>query len=78
MGVIFNAVGAIGCALIIAFLASWKLTLVVLVFTPFMVFAGMLQGRRMDSTRKRNEKTNENASWEEKGGMVKISFFFNK
>lgn len=72
----FNAVGAIICALIIAFIASWKLTLVVLVFTPLMVFSGMLQGQRMTNTKKLNDKKNENAnanetvSWSEKGGMV--------
>ena len=72
----FNAVGAIICALIIAFIASWKLTLVVLVFTPFMVFSGMLQGQRMTNTKKLNDKKNENAkenvTWSEKGGMVRF------
>ncbi len=80
MGIIFNAVGAIVCALIIAFLAGWKLSLVILLFTPLMVFSGMLQGRRMNNAKKPNEKKSENLSWSEQGGTVKILFvyFFNK
>jgi membrane protein implicated in regulation of membrane protease activity len=78
MGIIFNAVGAIICALIISFLAGWKLTLVILVFTPLMVFSGMLQGRRMNNAKKSKDKKLENISWSEKGGMVKICFFENK
>jgi len=80
VGIIFNAVGAIVCALIIAFLAGWKLSLVILLFTPLMVFSGMLQGRRMNNARKPNEKKSENLSWSEQGGTVKILFvfFFNK
>jgi membrane protein implicated in regulation of membrane protease activity len=74
MGIIFNAVGAIVCALIIAFIAGWKLTLVILVFTPLMVFSGMLQGRRMNNARKNKDKKLENVTWSEKGGMVKILF----
>jgi membrane protein implicated in regulation of membrane protease activity len=78
MGIIFNAVGAIVCALIISFLAGWKLTLVVLCFTPLMVFSGMLQGRRMSNTKKANEKKEGNISWSEKGGMVNISLFLDE
>jgi len=80
VGIIFNAVGAIVCALIIAFLAGWKLSLVILLFTPLMVFSGMLQGRRMNNAKKPNEKKSENLSWSEQGGTVKILFvfFFNK
>lgn len=72
----FNAVGAIICSLVIAFIASWKLTLVVLVFTPLMVFSGMLQGQRMNTAKKLNDKKNmtvdEKVTWAEKGGMVRL------
>lgn len=70
MGIIFNALGAIICALTIAFLAGWKLTLVVLCFTPLMVFSGILQGRRMSAAKKQKDKKTENISLEERGGMV--------
>jgi membrane protein implicated in regulation of membrane protease activity len=78
MGIIFNAVGAIICALIIAFIAGWQLTLVILLFTPLMVFSGMLQGRRMNNTRKTKDKKVESISWSEKGGMVRICLFSNR
>lgn len=71
MGIILNALGAIICALVIAFLAGWKLTLVVLCFTPLMVFSGMLQGQRMNATKKPKDKKTENSTWDEKGGMVR-------
>lgn len=70
MGIIFNALGAIICALTIAFMAGWKLTLVILVFTPLMIFSGMLQGRRLNNAKKPNEKKAGNISWDEKGGQV--------
>ena len=72
MGVIFNAVGAVVCALTIAFIAGWKLSFVVLLFTPLMVFAGMLQGKRMANAKKTNEKNQGELSWSEKGGTVRI------
>ncbi|UJR37712.1 hypothetical protein I4U23_030407 [Adineta vaga] len=72
MGIILNAVGAIICALSIAFSAGWKLTLVILLFIPFMIFAGILQGRRManaNNQKKATEQQKEKLSWAEKGGM---------
>ncbi|CAF3440869.1 unnamed protein product [Rotaria sp. Silwood1] len=68
MGIIFNAVGAVVCALTIAFQAGWKLTFIVLLFVPLMVFSGILQGRRMSNTKKTKEKKSGRLSWEEKGG----------
>ena len=72
MGVIFNAVGAVICALTIAFIAGWKLSFIVLLFTPLMVFAGILQGRRMANAKKPNEKKTGNLSWSEQGGTVEM------
>ncbi|CAF3622834.1 unnamed protein product, partial [Rotaria sordida] len=68
MGIIFNAVGAVICALTIAFQAGWKLTFIVLLFVPLMFFSGILQARRMNNTKKTKEKKSGNLSWEEKGG----------
>ncbi|CAF0919000.1 unnamed protein product [Rotaria sordida] len=68
MGIIFNAVGAVICALTIAFQAGWKLTFIVLLFVPLMFFSGILQARRMSNTKKTKEKKSGNLSWEEKGG----------
>ncbi len=75
MGIILNALGSLVCALTIAFITGWKLSLVVLCFTPLMVFAGMLQGRRMANQKKPTEKNTGDISSAEKGGMVKIYLF---
>ncbi|UJR08519.1 hypothetical protein I4U23_012782 [Adineta vaga] len=45
-GAILNAVGAVITALVISFIAGWKLTLVILCFTPLMVFTGIIQGQQ--------------------------------
>lgn len=71
MGVIFNAVGAVVCALSIGFAASWKLSLVILLFVPLMVFSGMLQGRQMANARKGNEEKSAKLSSAEEGGKVR-------
>ncbi|UJR19545.1 hypothetical protein I4U23_022675 [Adineta vaga] len=42
---IFSSSGALIFTLIVAFLAGWKLTLVVLCFTPLLILSGYLQGR---------------------------------
>ncbi|CAF2533632.1 unnamed protein product [Rotaria sp. Silwood2] len=68
MGIIFNAVGAVVCALTIAFQAGWKLSFIVLLFVPLMVFSGILQGKRMSNTKKTTEKKSGRLSWAEKGG----------
>jgi ATP-binding cassette subfamily B (MDR/TAP) protein 1 len=78
IGVILNALGAIVSALIIAFIAGWKLTLVILLFVPLMIFSGMLQGRRMANAKKPTEKKTGNLSWAEKGGAVKIFCIYSK
>lgn len=79
MGVIFNGVGGIICALTISFLAGWKLTLIVLLFTPLMIFSSMLQGKkRMNKTKRPNDKQVKNISWTGKGGMVTIYLLLNK
>ncbi|CAF3666385.1 unnamed protein product [Adineta steineri] len=69
MGVILNAFGAIVSALIMAFTVGWKLTLVILLFIPLMIFTGMLQGRRMANAKKPTEKKAGKLSWDERGGQ---------
>ncbi|CAF1394040.1 unnamed protein product [Adineta ricciae] len=45
-GAILNSVGALITALVISFIAGWKLTLVILCFTPLMIFTGIIQGQQ--------------------------------
>ncbi len=47
LGAILNAIGALVTALVISFLAGWKLTLVILCFAPLMVLTGVVQGQQM-------------------------------
>ncbi|CAF0957991.1 unnamed protein product [Didymodactylos carnosus] len=68
IGVILNAVGAVIMALSIAFAASWKLTLIILLFVPLMIFSGILQGQRMAQKKSDSGKNNGN-SWPEQGGL---------
>jgi ABC-type multidrug transport system fused ATPase/permease subunit len=72
MGVIMNAVGAVICSLTIAFLAGWKLSFIILLFVPLIVFSGMLQGKRMAKANATKEKKSTAVTWGEKGGMVNI------
>lgn len=67
----FNAAGAVVCALIIAFMTGWKLTFIVLLFVPLMVLAGTLQGRKMANAKATKEKKTGTLSWAEQGGMVR-------
>ncbi len=66
-GAILNAIGALVTALVISFEAGWKLTLVVLCFTPLMVFTGIIQGQQMSKASGKKEKS---TSDEEDGGKV--------
>ncbi|CAF0844949.1 unnamed protein product [Didymodactylos carnosus] len=47
LAAILNAVGALVTALVISFEAGWKLTFIVLCFTPLMVFTGIVQGQSL-------------------------------
>ena len=64
---IFNAIGALITALVISFISGWKLTLVILCFTPLLVFAGSIQGQRLS---KASGKQKEATSDAEDGGKV--------
>jgi ABC-type multidrug transport system fused ATPase/permease subunit len=69
---IFNALGALISALAISFTAGWKLTLVILCFTPLLVFAGSIQGQRLS---KASGKKKEVTSDAEDGGKVCLFIF---
>ncbi|KAH9520299.1 ATP-binding cassette, sub-B (MDR TAP), member 4 [Bulinus truncatus] len=45
VGQILEAISTVTCAVVIAFVYGWKLTLVVLSFMPVMVIGGIIQGR---------------------------------
>lgn len=66
LSAILTAVGALVTALVISFTAGWKLTLVVLCYTPFMVFSGIIQGKQIAGDSKENKGT----SAAEDGGKV--------
>jgi ABC-type multidrug transport system fused ATPase/permease subunit len=68
---IFNAIGALVTALVISFEAGWKLTLVVLCFTPLIIFTGMIQGQQMSNTRQKKSS----ASNAEEGGKVCVDVY---
>ncbi|CAF4606246.1 unnamed protein product [Rotaria sp. Silwood2] len=70
IGVIFNALGAIICTLTIVFISGWKLSLVLLLFTPLIVFSGIVQGQRLSNTKRNSTGSTKETSWIEKGGMV--------
>ena len=69
---ILNAVGAIITALVISFMASWKLSLVVLSFIPFMFLAGIIQGQQVS---KATENRKAASSHAEDGGRVCLDSF---
>ncbi|CAF4933543.1 unnamed protein product, partial [Rotaria sp. Silwood2] len=72
IGVIFNALGAIICTLTIVFIVGWKLSLVLLLFTPLIVFSGIVQGQRLSNTKRNPTGSTKGISWIEKGGMVSV------
>ncbi|OCT61132.1 bile salt export pump [Xenopus laevis] len=47
IGMIVNSISNIGVALIIAFYFSWKLTLVIMCFLPFLAISGALQAKML-------------------------------
>ncbi len=69
MNVLFSSLGAMILALTFGFMAGWKLTLVVLCFTPLFISSGYLQG--LTQSKAGHNKTAK--SFAEEGGRV--SFF---
>ncbi|CAF0750899.1 unnamed protein product [Adineta ricciae] len=59
IGAFLNAVGTLVAGLAISFSAGWKLTLVLLCFTPFIIITGIVQGSTLAKAgQKRNVSTN--------------------
>ena len=73
-GAILNALGALIAALIISFTGGWKLTLIVLCFTPLMVLTGVIQGQQVSKAAATGKKKSGSSDAED-GGKVKILFF---
>ena len=73
MNVLFSSLGAVILTLIVAFMAGWKLTLVVLCFTPLLILSGYLQGR----TQSKAGQSKTAKSFAEEGGSVSISIFLS-
>lgn len=47
LGVQLQTIGGIGIGIVLAFIYGWKLTLVVLAFVPFLIFAGIGRSKLM-------------------------------
>ncbi len=76
-GAIFNAIGALVTALVISFLAGWKLTFVILCFTPLMVFTGTIQGQQMSKASGKKDNSTSDAEDGGKVCLIEYSFLNN-
>ncbi len=72
MNVLFSSLGAVILALVVAFMAGWKLTFVVLCFTPLLSLSGYLQGR----TQSKAGLSKTAKSFAEEGGRVRLTNSF--
>lgn len=61
LGTMFQSLSSLGCGLVIAFIFSWKLTLGILAFVPFIMLAGLLQMKMMGGQAGTNQKSLESA-----------------
>lgn len=68
-GAILNAVGALIAALVISFTAGWKLTFIVLCFSPLMVLTGVIQGQQVSKAANTGKKKTDSSDAED-GGKV--------
>jgi ABC-type bacteriocin/lantibiotic exporter with double-glycine peptidase domain len=66
IGIILQALSATVTALAIAFSAGWKLSFVVLCFVPFMVFTGLIRGKKQGNA----GQSKAIGSFTEQGGQV--------
>jgi len=69
-GIILQAVSAATVALIFGFIASWKLTLVVLCFSPIIILSGKVRLQKDPQ----GEKSKNKNSFVEGGGQVRSLF----
>ncbi|CAD5117028.1 DgyrCDS5857 [Dimorphilus gyrociliatus] len=61
LGTMFQTLSSLGTGLVIAFIYSWKLTLGILAFIPFIIMAGALQMKMMGGQAGTNQKSLEDA-----------------
>lgn len=66
IGTIFQSIGAAATGLIIAFSVNWKLTLVILTFTPVIIIAGKFRSQMKE----KKEQLKGKGSFVEQGGQV--------
>lgn len=66
IGIVLQGISATVTALVIAFIAGWKLTLVVLCFFPLLLFSGKMQGRKQGNA----GKSKDQSSYSEQGSQV--------
>ena len=66
---VMQSLAAIGCGLAIGFIYSWKLTLVVLAFAPFMLLGNIIKMQVMTGGR-----TEKNSKMEEAAKVGFLSF----
>ncbi len=61
IGTIVSTLASIGTGIIIGFIYSWKLTLGILAFVPFILAAGVLQMKMLGGFTKEGQEALENA-----------------
>lgn len=61
VGMIVNSLTNIGASFIIAYYFSWKLSLVVTCFLPFIAFAGVFQAKMLTGFANKDKKAMEAA-----------------
>ena len=62
MGTMFQSLSSIGIGIIIGFVFSWKLTLTVIGFVPFIMIGGFLQMKILQGFAHDGKEALENAS----------------
>ena len=78
-GAILNAVGALVSGLVISFTAGWKLTLIILCFSPLMVLTGIVQEQQVSKAAATGKKKAGTSDAEEGGKvtfLLKLKCFY--
>jgi hypothetical protein len=66
IGIILQALGAVITALVIAFVANWKLAFVNSCFIPMLMLSGIIQGQKQSA----KKESDDEISFIEQGGQV--------
>lgn len=78
MGMIVNSLTNIGVAVIMSFYFSWKLTLLILCFLPFIALSGGFQAKMLTGFAKQDKQAMEAAGQVTiKGKVLKSQFTIN-